>query len=102
MIDFESALIFFDCTRCNGNFSQFPGGFCEDCNNAGEWPYYLGTLFANIAAAGALQAMFNAGHKRGYWECPGDQTEESLDWDHIEANTWRPNVTGKALGREGE
>lgn len=86
MIDFELALIWFDCPQCR--VVTPPGGFCEGCNNAGEYPFYLGTLFANLAIAGGLCAAFEAGGRLGYARCasfPVDVTDRC----------WRPNVDGR-------
>lgn len=58
------------------------------------WAWCLAQNFRVVAFG---QAMFNAGRLRGFWECPGDQTEASLDWDHIEQHTWRPNCDGRAM-----
>lgn len=54
MIDFESALVFFDCPYCRGIQVDLPAGWCDRCSNAGEVPVYVGTLFQNIAIAAGL------------------------------------------------
>lgn len=58
-------------------------------------------LASSLRWAGALQAMFDQGHRRGYWESPGDSILDDEDWKHIELNTWSPNTAGREVPGRG-
>ena len=64
MIDFDSALIYFDCERNPKSYAHHMHE-CDACDGGGETAFYLGTLFANIAIAAGLCAAFKLGMKLG-------------------------------------
>ena len=98
MIDFESALIFFDCARCGGTgMVQLARGrdLCEGCDGAQQHTVYLGTLFANFAIAGALCAAFKLGRAHGVDEAA---TQVGM-WPST--NPWQPNTDGREVPGRG-
>ena len=62
-IDFESALVWFDCVLCNGSGSH--GGEPCECSG-GMYAVYIGTWLANLAIGAALCRAFTLGARRGF------------------------------------
>lgn len=79
-IEFESAVVFFDCEGCNGKGSTARGYGCHLCHGSGDHPVYIGTWLRNLATAAALARAFAAGWDAavdyydhdcgGYWPSP--------------------------------
>lgn len=70
-IDFESALVFFTCERCEGtgevrmSRSDPSPDYCPGCDGNREHIVYIGTWLANLAIAAGLCAAFYAGFGAG-------------------------------------
>lgn len=89
-IDFESALVFFDCPRIDAC-----GDHCPECDGAGELPVYIGTWLANLSVAAGLAKAFRLGDDHGYSCCPCDAPE--YDAEYL-ANQWIPGCGRPAPG----
>lgn len=89
-IDTSDMLWWQPCAHCRGNFSKFPGGFCEWCGNTGEVAEDISpvvTLVHNLVIAGALFVAFRAGDNHGF-HMGEDSSQCTCQWS--------PNVHGEA------
>jgi hypothetical protein len=91
VIDFDSAMIWFDCARCGGTGEERVGhgrDLCEGCDGVQEHAVYIGTLLANLAVAGALCEAFEHGLKAGAYYAVGNYKDPA---------PWWPNTSGHAM-----
>lgn len=77
MIDFDTALVFFDCPRLDAC-----GDHCPECDGAGEVPVYIGMWLANLASAASIQFGWNL----------------ARDYDSVCAVEWYPGCGRPAPG----
>jgi hypothetical protein len=101
-INFEEACVSFECEACGGTGEQLAPGrdtdpdYCGQCGALGIHVEYLGTLFANLAVAGALCAAFELGQQ---WEFafrvyPGGAR---IRREYADRKHWRPNLDARAV-----
>jgi hypothetical protein len=101
-INFEEACVSFECEACGGTGEQLAPGrdtdpdYCGQCGALGIHVEYLGTLFANLAVAGALCAAFELGrgYERYFQLAPGSRTMREI---HADRHAWRPNLNARAV-----
>ncbi len=65
MIDFESALVYFDCPLLSTRADAHAMYECGACDGDGGMAVYVGTLFSNLAVAGGLCGAFDDGYRNG-------------------------------------